>query len=68
MQLGLREWKIRKALEAYLRGEGTLAYAAQRAGVSLWEIGSIARAHGLKPAIDPRALEKEMTLESASLL
>ena len=68
LRLGLREWKIRKALEAYQRGEGTIAYAAHRAGVSLWEIGSIARAHGLKPGIELRVLEGEMTLERASLL
>src|SRR5438093_12863787 len=35
IELGLREWRIVEALEAYQRGEGTLAYAAERAGVSL---------------------------------
>ncbi len=68
LRLGLREWKILKALEAYRRGEGTLAYAAQRAGISLWEIGAVAHAHGLDPDFDSRLLEGERTLERASLL
>ena len=28
--MGLRQWRVRQALEAYRQGEGTLAYAAQR--------------------------------------
>ncbi len=68
LRLGLREWKILKALDAYRRGEGTLAYAARRAGISLWEIGAVAYAHGLEPDLDTRLLEGEMTLERASLL
>jgi len=47
--LGLREWKVRKALDAYQRGEGSLAYAAQQAGVSLREIIPLAYAHGVVP-------------------
>src|SRR4051794_4268946 len=30
--LGLQEWRINKALQAYKRGEGSLAYAARQAG------------------------------------
>lgn len=47
--LGLREWRIRKALEAYKRGEGSLGYAARQAGVSLREMIPLAYAHGLEP-------------------
>lgn len=47
--LGLREWKVRKALEAYRRGQGSLAYAAGQAGVSLREMIPLAYAHGLVP-------------------
>ncbi len=68
LRLGLREWKIRKALDAYRREEGTLAYSARRSGISLWEIGAVAYAHGLTADLDPRALEGEMTLERAALL
>lgn len=47
--LGLREWRVRKALEAYRKGEGSLAYAARQAGVSLREMIPLAYAHGLVP-------------------
>lgn len=55
--LGLREWKVRKALEVYARGEGSLAFAARQAGVSLREIIPLAYAHGLTPKADPTELE-----------
>jgi hypothetical protein len=50
--LGLREWRVRKALEAYRRGEGSLAHAADQAGVSLREMIPLAYAHGLVPEAD----------------
>ena len=53
LALGLREWRIRKALEAYDRGEGSLAHAAHQAGVSLREMIPLAYAHGLTPRLDP---------------
>ena len=51
--LGIREWRVRKALHAYARGEGSLAFAAHQAGVSLREIIPLAYAHGLSPKVDP---------------
>jgi FAD/FMN-containing dehydrogenase len=65
--LGLREWRIRKALQAYKRGEVSLAYAAQQAGVSLREMIPLAYAHGLVPRVDPADLEIS-DLEAASRL
>ncbi len=52
LELGLREWRIRRALEAYARGEGSLAYAAQQAGTSLREMIPLAYAHGLTPKVE----------------
>jgi hypothetical protein len=49
---GLREWRVRKALEAYARGEGTLAQAAQQAGVPLHEMIPLAYAHGFTPKVE----------------
>jgi hypothetical protein len=54
---GLREWKIQKALQAYRRGEGSLAYAAQQAGISLREMIPLAYAHGLIPKVDSGDLD-----------
>jgi predicted HTH domain antitoxin len=49
--LGLREWRVNKALQAYKRGEGSLAYAARQAGISLREMIPLAYAHGLAPKV-----------------
>ena len=58
--LGIREWRIRKALEAYERGEGSMAYAARQAGISLREMIPLAYAHGLTPKVDPSDLEIQL--------
>lgn len=53
--LGLREWRIRRALDAYQRGEGSLAFAAHQAGVSLREMIPLAHAHGVTPRSDAKS-------------
>jgi len=50
--LGLREWKVRKALDAYKRGQGSLAHAAQEAGISLREMIPLAYARGVTPKVE----------------
>lgn len=48
--------EVRNALEAYRRGEGSLAHAARQAGISLREMIPLAYAHGLEPkteSVDP---------------
>jgi len=68
LELGLRQWRIYQALERYQRGQGTLAYAAEQAGVSLREIIPLAYAHGLTPPVDSEWLTSPLTLEQASQL
>jgi hypothetical protein len=53
LELGLKEWRVRRALEAFKRGEGSLAYAAKQAGIALREMIPLAYAHGLTPKVDP---------------
>jgi len=66
--LGLQQLRVRRALELYRRGECTLAYAAQEAGITLREMIPLAYAHGLKPHVDPDLLEGELTPEQAARL
>lgn len=66
LALGLREWRIQKALAAYARGEGSLAFAANQAGVSLREIIPAAYARGLAPHLDPA--DQALTLDRAASL
>ena len=55
--LGIREWRIRKALAAYQKGEGSLAYAARQAEISLREMIPLAYSYGLEPKVDPHDFE-----------
>jgi hypothetical protein len=66
--LGLQQLRVKRALERYGRGDCTLAYAAQEAGISLREMIPLAYAHGLKPHVDPGLLEGELTPEQAAHL
>ncbi len=68
LELGVRQWRILEALEDYRRGHGTLAYAAEQAGVSLREIIPLAYAHGLTPAVEPDLLSQPLTLDRAATL
>jgi len=68
MAMGLRQWRVRQALEAYRQGEGTLAYAAQRAGVSIRQMIPLAYAAGLTPEIAPAWLSGELSLDQAAQL
>lgn len=67
VELGLREWRIREALMAYERGEGSLAFAARQAGVPLRQMISLAYAHGLEPRLAPELESKDrLALEEAA--
>ena len=48
--LGLKSWRVERALTEYGQGRSSLAYAAQRAGVSLREMIAVAYAHGFEPS------------------
>jgi len=68
LELGLRQWRIRQALEDYRQGHGTLAYAAERAGISIREMIPLAYAYGLTPPVDPDALSNALELDQAARL
>jgi hypothetical protein len=63
LTLGLRQWRIHQALEAYRREEGSLAYAAEQAGISIREMIPQAYAFGLTPAVDAEWLSKPLNCE-----
>ena len=68
LTMGLQQWRIRQALEAYRRGQGTLAYAAQQAGVSVRQIMPLAYAYGLTPPVDPVWLSGDLSPDQAAEL
>jgi hypothetical protein len=68
LELGIREWHLQQALDAYRRGEGSLAYAASRAGLSLREIIPLAYAHGLEPRVADDLVGSPLSSEHAANL
>lgn len=66
LELGLRQWRVAEALEQYRQGHGSLAYAAEQAGVSIREMISLAYAHGVTPPLDPEKLTAPLTLDQAA--
>ena len=64
--LGLQQWRVRKSLEKYRRGECSLAFAAQDAGINLREMIPLAWAYGLEPAAD--LPERDLTPDEATRL
>jgi hypothetical protein len=68
LTIGLQQWRVRQALEAYRRGQGTLAYAAQQAGVSIRQIIPLAYAYGLLPEVDPAWLADDLSPDQAAEL
>lgn len=65
---GLQQWRVHQSLEKYRRGECTLAFAAQQAGVTLREIIPLAYAAGLEPVIDPLTPARDLTPDEATRL
>ena len=68
LELGLRQWRVADALEHYRQGHGSLAYAAEQAGVSIREMISLAYAHGLTPPGEPEQHATPLTLNQAAEL
>jgi hypothetical protein len=68
IELGLKHWRVRQALEAYRQGHGTLAHAAEQAGVSLREMISMAYAYGLEPKLNSNWLSEPLTIDEAAKL
>jgi hypothetical protein len=68
LAIGVQQWRVRQALEAYRQGEGTLAYAAQRAGISIRQLIPLAYAYGLTPKVDSTWLSEDLSLDQAAQL
>ena len=68
LELGLKEWRVRRALDSSRGDQGTLAHAAAQAGVALREMIPLASAHGLRPRGDERWLSEPLSLDTASTL
>ncbi len=60
VQLGIYQLKVRRALEMYLEGSGSLGYVAERTGVSKRDLIREARARGIEPSFDEQTVREEL--------
>jgi len=60
MQLGVQQFKVRRALEMYQVGVGSLGYVAEKAGLSKRDLIREARARGIEPPFDEETVREEL--------
>lgn len=61
LRIGLRELKMEQALSLYKLGKLSLWKAARLADVSLREMTNYAIANGLRPIVDDKTIEEELS-------
>ena len=60
IQLGAYQLKVRRALEMYQSGIGSLGYVAEKAGLSKRDLIREARARGIEPPFDEQTVREEV--------
>jgi predicted HTH domain antitoxin len=59
-RLGIHQFKIRRALEMYHAGAGSLGCVAEKAGLSKRDLIREARARGIEPSFDEQTVREEL--------
>jgi len=60
LMLGVRQYRIERALQMYQAGMGSLGYAAHKAGVAKQDLIREARARGIEPEYDEETVREEL--------
>jgi hypothetical protein len=60
IQLGTYQYKVRRALEMYQAGVGSLGYVAEKVGLSKRDLIREARARGIEPPFDEQTVREEL--------
>ena len=60
VQLGIYQFKVRRALEMYQTGTGSLGYVAEKVGLSKRDLVREARARGIEPPFDEQTVREEL--------
>ena len=60
VRLGIHQFKIRRALEMYQAGTGSLGYVAEKTGLSKRDLIREARARGIEPSFDEQTVREEL--------
>jgi predicted HTH domain antitoxin len=60
VQLGIYQFRVRRALEMYQAGVGSLGYVAEKAGLPKRDLIREARARGIEPPFDEQTVREEL--------
>jgi hypothetical protein len=60
IRLGLYQLRVRRALELYQAGGGSLGYVAEKMGLSKRELIREAKSRGLEPPFDEQTVDEEL--------
>lgn len=60
IRLGLYQLRVRRALEMYQAGAGSLGYVAEKVGLSKRDLIREARTRGLEPPFDEQTVDEEL--------
>jgi len=60
IRLGIQQLKVRRALEMYQAGAGSLGYVAEQVGLSKRDLIREARARGIEPPFDEQTVREEL--------
>jgi hypothetical protein len=60
IQLGVYQFKVRRALEMVLAGTGSLGYIAEKTGLSKRDLIREARSRGIEPSFDEQTVREEL--------
>ena len=60
IQLGAYQLRVRRALEMYRAGVGSLGYVAEQTGLSKRDLIREARSRGIEPPFDEQTLREEL--------
>jgi hypothetical protein len=60
VRLGVHQIKVRRALEMYQSGLGSLGYVAEREGLAKRDLIREARARGMEPLYDEQTVREEL--------
>lgn len=60
LRLGVYQFKVRRALEMYQAGAGSLGYVAEKTGLSKRDLVREARARGIEPPFDEQTVREEL--------
>jgi predicted HTH domain antitoxin len=60
IRLGIYQLKVRRALEMYQAGAGSLGYVAEKVGLSKRELIHEVRTRGIEPPFDEQTVREEL--------